>query len=50
MKFIFSISIFLIAGSLGSFFTAPKISTWYATLIKTFHCTTPSSEGINVVE
>jgi len=34
IKLFFSISICLIAGFLGSFFTTPKISTWYATLIK----------------
>lgn len=35
-KFVISISICLGVGSLGSFFTAPKISSWYATLEKPF--------------
>jgi len=33
-KLIFSVFICLIAGFIGSFFTSPAISTWYATLQK----------------
>lgn len=34
IKLLISIVICLIAGALGSFFTAPAIPTWYSTLIK----------------
>jgi len=36
IKLMISIAICLIAGALGSFFTTPEISTWYATLIKPY--------------